>query len=148
MLVLAMVVAACGDQAPSPTADESTPATGEPSESTPAESEPPSAGGGRLGTVQSRGELICGVNGGLPGFSFLEEDGTNSGFDADFCRAVAAAVLGDPEAVEFRALSTDQRGPALQTGEVDVLIRNTTWTVSRDTTWSHRRRSTTDRRSW
>ena len=60
---------------------------------------------------------------------------TTTGFDADFCRAIAAAVLGDPEAVEFRALSTDQRGPALQTGEVDVLIRNTTWTVSRDTAW-------------
>ncbi len=136
MLVLAMVVAACGDQAPSPDADASTPATsGEPGESTPAESEPPSAEGGRLGNVQSRGQLICGVNGALPGFSFLEEDGTNSGFDADFCRAVAAAVLGDPEAVEFRAIGTDARGPALQTGEVDVLIRNTTWTVSRDTTW-------------
>jgi general L-amino acid transport system substrate-binding protein len=76
------------------------------------------------------------VNGGLPGFSFLDEaTGDWSGFDVDFCRALATAVLGDPEAVEFRALSADQRGPALQTGEVDVLIRNTTWTVSRDTSW-------------
>jgi general L-amino acid transport system substrate-binding protein len=58
-----------------------------------------------------------------------------TGFDADFCRAVAAAVLGDATAVEFRQLSADARGPALQTGEVDVLIRNTTWTVSRDTSW-------------
>jgi general L-amino acid transport system substrate-binding protein len=136
MLVLILVVAGCGDQAPSETdAEETTPAeSGAPGE-TPAEESPAPSGEGRLATVQERGQLICGVNGGLPGFSFLEEDGTNSGFDADFCRALAAAVLGDPEAVEFRALSTDQRGPALQTGEVDVLIRNTTWTVSRDTTW-------------
>jgi general L-amino acid transport system substrate-binding protein len=137
MLVIALVVAGCGDQAPSPGETDvvETPAeTGEAGE-TPAEESQAPSGEGRLATIQERGQLICGVNGGLPGFSFLEEDGTNSGFDADFCRALAAAVLGDPEAVEFRALSTDQRGPALQTGEVDVLIRNTTWTVSRDTTW-------------
>jgi general L-amino acid transport system substrate-binding protein len=57
------------------------------------------------------------------------------GFDADFCRAIAAAVLGDSEAVDFRPLSADQRSTALQSGEIDVLIRNTTWTVSRDTQW-------------
>jgi general L-amino acid transport system substrate-binding protein len=97
---------------------------------------PPPEPTGTLATVIDRGQLICGVNGGLPGFSFLDEgSGEASGFDADFCRAVAAAVLGDPNAVEFRALNTQQRGPALQTGEVDVLIRNTTWTVSRDTSW-------------
>ncbi|HEX5040997.1 MAG TPA: amino acid ABC transporter substrate-binding protein [Candidatus Limnocylindria bacterium] len=138
VLVLALVMAACGDQAPSPTGpQESTPAvTGSPGESAPEGSEPPpSSGTGRLGTVQERGQLICGVNGSLPGFSFLDEDGNETGFDADFCRALAAAVLGDPEAVEFRAVNADQRGPALQTGEVDVLIRNTTWTVSRDTSW-------------
>ena len=139
MLVLALVVAGCGDQAPSPDgtdALEETPAGTGAAEETPAEAtDEPSAGAGRLATVQERGQLICGVNGALPGFSFLDEEGDNTGFDADFCRALAAAVLGDPEAVEFRALNTDQRGPALQTGEVDVLIRNTTWTVSRDTTW-------------
>jgi general L-amino acid transport system substrate-binding protein len=106
-------------------------------ESSPAASaSAPAATGERLADVQSRGQLICGVNGGLPGFSFLEEGtGTWSGFDADFCRAIAAAVLGDPEAVEFRPLSADERSTALQTGEIDVLIRNTTWTVSRDTAW-------------
>jgi general L-amino acid transport system substrate-binding protein len=138
MLLLALVVAGCGDQAPSPgeTTLEETPAETGAAEETPAEAtDEPSAGAGRLATVQERGQLICGVNGALPGFSFLDEEGNNTGFDADFCRALAAAVLGDPEAVEFRALNTDQRGPALQTGEVDVLIRNTTWTVSRDTTW-------------
>src|SRR5918995_1008564 len=137
LIALALVVTACGDQEPSQDATESTPAgaSAAPGESTAASEAPEQPSEGRLALVQERGQLICGVNGGLPGFSFLEEDGTNSGFDADFCRALAAAVLGDPEAVEFRALSTDQRGPALQTGEVDVLIRNTTWTVSRDTTW-------------
>jgi general L-amino acid transport system substrate-binding protein len=140
LLVLALVVTACGDTAPSGGASQaaSEGVTGEsaaPDESAAASEAPEQPSEGRLALVQERGQLICGVNGGLPGFSFLEDDGTNSGFDADFCRALAAAVLGDPEAVEFRALSTDQRGPALQTGEVDVLIRNTTWTVSRDTSW-------------
>ena len=143
LLILAFVVTACGDQAPSggveseePEASIDVGASEEPAESAAASEAPdPGAGDGRLATVQERGQLICGVNGSLPGFSFLEDDGTNSGFDADFCRALAAAVLGDPEAVEFRAVTTDQRGPALQTGEIDVLIRNTTWTVSRDTSW-------------
>ena len=97
---------------------------------------PPPEPTGVLARVIDRGQLICGINGGLPGFSVLDEgSGEVTGFDADFCRAVAAAVLGDPNAVEFRALNTQQRGPALQTGEVDVLIRNTTWTVTRDTSW-------------
>jgi general L-amino acid transport system substrate-binding protein len=137
LIVLALVVTACGDQEPSQDATESTPvgASVAPEESAAASEAPEQPSEGRLALVQERGQLICGVNGALPGFSFLEEDGTNSGFDADFCRALAAAVLGDPEAVEFRAINADQRGPALQTGEVDVLIRNTTWTVSRDTTW-------------
>jgi general L-amino acid transport system substrate-binding protein len=139
LVVLALVVTACGDTPPpttSPAAES--PAAESPAETTAesaAPTEAPAAGESRLDTVIERGELICGVNGSLPGFSFLEPDGTNTGFDADFCRALAAAVLGDPEAVDFRATSADQRGPALQTGEVDVLIRNTTWTVSRDTSW-------------
>jgi general L-amino acid transport system substrate-binding protein len=141
LIVLALVVTACGDTPPPSDAVSQEPGAsldvdpGEESEA-PAESEAPEQPSeGRLALVQERGELICGVNGSLPGFSFLDSDGTNTGFDADFCRAVAAAVLGDSEAVDFRALSADQRGPALQTGEVDVLIRNTTWTVSRDTSW-------------
>jgi general L-amino acid transport system substrate-binding protein len=135
LVILALAATACGDQTPpsgSTGASQSGSASAEASdEATPA---PPPADG-RLAAVQARGTLICGVNGSLPGFSFLDESGENTGFDADYCRALAAAVLGDPDAVEFRALSTDQRGPALQTGEVDVLIRNTTWTVSRDTSW-------------
>ncbi len=144
LVVLALVATACGDTPPPSTSGQPDTSEGaaSPAESTAPESDAPSEappevtpGEGRLAAVQDRGELICGVNGSLPGFSFLDENGDNTGFDADYCRALAAAVLGDPEAVDFRALSADQRGPALQTGEVDVLIRNTTWTVSRDTSW-------------
>ncbi|MGI8658588.1 MAG: amino acid ABC transporter substrate-binding protein [Candidatus Limnocylindria bacterium] len=143
LVVLALVVTACGDTPPpssaAPGSSTGTETSTEPEPTTAGEStaptDAPSTGESRVATVQDRGTLICGVNGSLPGFSFLDESGNTVGFDADFCRAVAAAVLGDSEAVEFRPLSADQRGPALQTGEVDVLIRNTTWTVSRDTSW-------------
>lgn len=89
--------------------------------------------GGMLETVKKRGYLICGVNNALPGFGYLEPDGTFSGFDVDFCRAIAAAIFNDPTKVEFRPLTAKERFTALQTGEVDVLIRNTTWTLNRDT---------------
>ena len=85
-----------------------------------------------LDTVLARGELICGINNSVPGFGFVDEDGVISGFDTDFCRAIAAAVFGDTEAVEFSPQSAETRLPAVQTGQVDVLIRNTTWTLSRD----------------
>jgi general L-amino acid transport system substrate-binding protein len=127
-LAVALIIAAC-ESSPSPSPSAAAEETAAPT------SAPPPAEG-RLALVQERGTLICGVNGGLPGFSFLDAaSGDTTGFDADFCRAVAAAVLGDPELVEFRALNADARGPALQTGEIDVLIRNTTWTVTRDTDW-------------
>ena len=89
--------------------------------------------GETLAAVQSRGNLICGVNGQLPGFSFLDPEGNYSGFDVDFCRALAAAIFGDPSKVEFRPTTTQERFTVLQTGEIDVLARNTTWTVVRDT---------------
>jgi general L-amino acid transport system substrate-binding protein len=93
-------------------------------------------GGGTLAAVQARGSLVCGVNGGLPGMSVLnQETGQYEGMDADFCRAVAAAVLGDPNAVEYRPLTADQRATAIQGGEVDVIFRNTTNTISRDAAW-------------
>jgi general L-amino acid transport system substrate-binding protein len=90
-------------------------------------------GSSRLDQVIARGSLICGVNGQLPGFSFVDDTGSYSGLDADFCKAIAAALFDDPEAVEYRNLSAQERFTALQSGEVDVLIRNTTWTISRDT---------------
>ena len=86
-----------------------------------------------LEDVASRGSLRCGVNERLPGFGSVNDQGEFEGFDVDFCRAIAAAVLGDAEAVEFRPLSAQERFTATQSGEVDVLIRNTTWTSSRDT---------------
>ncbi|MGH2445944.1 MAG: amino acid ABC transporter substrate-binding protein [Candidatus Limnocylindria bacterium] len=142
LVILALVVTACGDTPP-PTTEESTDAgattPAATTEEEPEESAEPTSAGvpgeSRLATVQDRGSLICGVNDGLPGFGFVDENGENTGFDVDFCRAIAAAVLGDPEAVEFRAVSADGRSTALQSGEIDVLIRNTTWTVSRDTAW-------------
>jgi general L-amino acid transport system substrate-binding protein len=93
------------------------------------------ASGSTLAAVQSRGTLICGVNNGVPGFGFVDDAGNFSGFDVDYCRAIAAAVLGDSEAIEFRVVEAADRGTVIQTGEVDVLIRNTTYTQSRDAEW-------------
>ncbi len=90
------------------------------------------ASGSRLQTVLDRGTLVCGVDGGIPGFSFVE-DGAYSGLDVDTCKAVAAALFDDPEAVEYRDLDSTERFEALKGGEVDMLARNTTWTISRDT---------------
>ncbi|MEM8810064.1 MAG: amino acid ABC transporter substrate-binding protein [Cyanobacteria bacterium P01_G01_bin.38] len=91
------------------------------------------AGGSRLQTVLDRGQLVCGVDGGIPGFSFVDDSGTYSGLDVDVCKAVAAALFDDPEAVEYRRLDSTERFEALKGGEVDMLSRNTTWTISRDT---------------
>ena len=89
-------------------------------------------GASRLDTVLARGQLICGVDGGIPGFSFVD-NGEYSGLDVDVCKAVAAALFDDPEAVEYRNLDSTERFEALKGGEVDMLSRNTTWTISRDT---------------
>ncbi|WP_018933577.1 amino acid ABC transporter substrate-binding protein [Gracilibacillus lacisalsi] len=86
-----------------------------------------------LTAVEDRGHLILGGNNQLPGFGYLNETGEIEGFDIDFGKAIAAAIFDDPEAIEVRPLSADERFTALQTGEVDVLIRNTTWTTTRDT---------------
>ncbi|GAB4536238.1 MAG: amino acid ABC transporter substrate-binding protein [Anaerolineales bacterium] len=93
----------------------------------------PVASGNTLQQVKDRGKLVCGVNSSVPGFGFLDENGNFSGFDVDFCKALAAAIFGDPSKVEFRPLTAKERFTALQTGEIDVLIRNTTWTLTRDT---------------
>ena len=89
-------------------------------------------GGDTLAEIQDRGELICGVNDAVPGFGFVEAEGDPAGFDVDFCRAVAAAIFGDAEAVQYIPLTAQARFEALSAGEIDVLIRNTTNTVSRD----------------
>jgi len=87
-----------------------------------------------LDKVKTRGSLVCGVNPGIPGFGFLDTvDNTFKGFDPDFCRVVAAAVLGDATKVEFSPIAAAaDRFPALASGSIDVLIRNTTFTASRD----------------
>ena len=88
--------------------------------------------GGVLDEVVDRDALNCGVNNSVPGFGFQTEEGDYEGFDIDYCKAVAAAVLGDPEKVEYSALTPEQRLPALESGEIDLLSRNTTWVSSRD----------------
>lgn len=87
-----------------------------------------------LEDVKARGHLQCGVNTGTPGFGVLDEASNDwIGFDVDYCRALAAAIFNDPKAVQFTPLTASERFTALQSGEVDVLFRNTTWTMSRDT---------------
>jgi general L-amino acid transport system substrate-binding protein len=87
-----------------------------------------------LQTVKQRGQLICGANGTLAGFGLPDPQGNWTGFDVDFCRAIAAAIFNDPSKVKFVPLTAANRFTALQSGEIDVLARNTTWTMSRDTT--------------
>ena len=85
-----------------------------------------------LKDVVAAGELTCGINTGVPGFAFTDDRGRWTGFDVAYCRALAAAVLGDPDKVKYISLTGKNRFPALQSGEIDVLSRNTTWTFSRD----------------
>jgi general L-amino acid transport system substrate-binding protein len=89
------------------------------------------AGAATLDDVKARGELVCGVSEGLLGFS-AQKDGAWSGFDVDFCRAVAAAVFGDADKVSYVPLSAADRFDALTEGKIDVLARNTTWTMGRE----------------
>jgi general L-amino acid transport system substrate-binding protein len=85
-----------------------------------------------LNTVKQRGTLVCGVSQGLPGFSSPDDRGNWTGLDVDLCRAIAAAIFGDANKVKFTPLSAKDRFTALQSGEIDVLSRNSTWTLSRD----------------
>jgi general L-amino acid transport system substrate-binding protein len=117
-VVLTSSVTGCGGAAPQPESG----------------SKPPvSPVSGQLKAVKDRGQLKCGVSGELPGFSFIDQQGKYSGLDVDICRAIAAAIFDDPEKVEYRSLNAKERFVALQTGEIDVLSRNTTWTLSRET---------------
>jgi general L-amino acid transport system substrate-binding protein len=86
-----------------------------------------------LNTVKSRGILHCGAHVGLAGFGLPDKEGNWAGFDVDFCRAIAAAIFNDPKKVKFIPTTAQNRFTALQSGDVDVLIRSTTWTLSRDT---------------
>ncbi|MCM2292990.1 amino acid ABC transporter substrate-binding protein [Allorhizobium sp. BGMRC 0089] len=86
-----------------------------------------------LSDVKAKGFVQCGVNPGLAGFAQPDAQGNFKGFDIDFCRAVSAAIFGNPDKVKYTPLSASNRFTALQSGQVDVLARNTTWTISRDT---------------
>lgn len=124
LLIIAVIYSACAAPAPAPAAAP-----------TPAEvaaTEPAAQAGSLLDIVKSRGRLICGVNNQVPGFGNVDANGNYSGFDVDFCKAVAAAVLGDANAVEYRYASGTDRFTLVKSGEVDVLFRNTTWTLTRD----------------
>ncbi len=155
LIALALVITACGG-AQTPAASGETSTEGQPVQQTveviktvevvrtvivtveaaaaaPAMPAPPAGYGATLKTVQERGQLICGVNAQVPGFGFVDSAGAFSGFDVDYCRALSAAIFGDPNKVEFRAVTASERFTALQSGEIDVLSRNTTWSLVRDT---------------
>jgi len=152
LLVIPLLLAACGQQAAQTGQPvevtrivevtrvvEVTPAGGSaPAQpaATPAPAPAPAAPAGfgeTLKAIQARGKLICGVNSQVPGFGFVDPTGAFSGFDIDYCKALAAAIFNDVSKVEYRPLTAEQRFAALQSGEIDVLIRNTTWTLTRDT---------------
>jgi general L-amino acid transport system substrate-binding protein len=106
-------------------------ATAKPTTSATAKNKEPD---GILEQIKARGKLICGVNGKLAGFSYVDEKGVWSGLDVDYCKAIAAAVLGDAKSVEFKPLLAKDRFTSVQNGDVDILMRNTTRTLTRDVT--------------
>ena len=130
LTVMAMVVAACGGEAAEET---TTTAADDTTETTAAPDGGAQVDGDLLDVVTERGELNCGVNEVLPGFGSRNTEGELVGFDVDLCRAVAAAILGDANAVSYEPLTASARFEAVNSGLVDLLSRNTTWTQSRDT---------------
>jgi general L-amino acid transport system substrate-binding protein len=131
LAVLLLVAAACGDSSGDTTAETTADTTADTTTATTA-APGQTAAGGILQLVKDRGTLKCGVSGAATAFSETQPDGSVTGIDADYCRAVAAVVLGDSTAVEFTALTAAERFTAVQTGAIDVLMRNTTYTQSRD----------------
>ncbi|MFQ6014505.1 MAG: amino acid ABC transporter substrate-binding protein [Anaerolineae bacterium] len=101
------------------------------------EVEKPAVAVSRLETVKARGKLICAGRTDLAGFGYLDAAGNNVGMDIDLCRAVAAAIFGDPNAVEIVPITAAERGPAIQSGENDMMSRNVTWTTTRDSQWGN-----------
>lgn len=101
------------------------------------EVEKPAVPVSRLETVKARGKLICAARTDLAGFGYLDAAGNNVGMDIDLCRAVAAAIFGAPTAVEVVPITAAERGPAIQSGENDMLSRNVTWTTTRDAQWGN-----------
>ncbi len=142
VFAVTLIAASCGDdddgdvgttEAPEDTTAPETTAAAPEETAPPEDTIADTQDGDLLDTVLARGELNCGVSGSAVAFSETQPDGSQTGFDADYCRAVAAALFGDADAVVFTPLTAAERFTAVQTGEVDVLMRNTTWTQSRDT---------------
>lgn len=141
LIIASLALAACGGAAPVPSGDGETVTVVETVvvtvEVTAAPAAPavvaPAGFGVTLENVMARGNLICGVNSQVPGFGYVDANGEFAGIDVDYCRAVAAAIFGDPTKVEFRPVTAAERFTALQSGEIDILSRNTTWSLVRDT---------------
>ena len=129
VLAFSLISTACGnddDMTPEPTAPPTI------TEAPPTQTVEFIPDSGTLQTVLDRGYLLCGSRDDLPGFAAAQPDGSHVGFDVDMCRAVAAAVLGDAEAVEIVPVTSAERFTALASGQFDVLNRNSTWTATRD----------------
>ena len=124
-LTAGLLLAACGDRGGEPDTEVAPPAAIEGGEVERQVSE-------TLTAIRARGRLNCGVNEGLVGFAYTDNRGQWRGFDIDFCRALAAATLGDPNAVRFVPLNTQNRFDALRAGRIDVLWRNSSWTMTKD----------------
>ena len=90
------------------------------------------SGSPTLDAVRARGQLLCGTGGEIPGFSMVDSGGVMRGLDADYCKAIAAAVLGDANKVKWVSVTAQTRFTALQAGEIDVLVRNTGWSLTRE----------------
>ena len=120
LILLLMLVVACGSDGGDADHTSTAPATSD-----------------RLQVGKDRGNLICASRNDVPGYGSLDASGNNVGFDIDLCRAVATAVLGDSSAIEVRYISASERGPTIQSGEVDLLVRTVTWTTSRDAQWGN-----------
>jgi len=130
VIALGMIAAACGESGEGGAGDTAAPST---AADTTAAVDLVQGTESLLVTIQNRGSLKCGIGGTAVAFSETQADGSVIGFDADYCRALAAAITGDADNVEFVALTASQRFTSLAAGDVDLLIRNTTWTQSRDT---------------
>lgn len=128
-MIVALLIGSCGNSEAPPERNT----TGTPGTTSVTKPQTPGIISSRLNIIKSRGKLICGVNGQLPGFSNVDKQGKYSGMDVDICRAISAAIFDYPSKVEYRNLDTEKRLLAVQSGEVDLLSRNTTWTLSRDT---------------
>lgn len=135
--ILALVLAACGTEAEETTTTTAAPDGADTTAPAPDDDGDgdggAQTGGDLLDTVLARGELNCGTNETLPGFGSKDEAGNFVGFDVDLCRALAAALFGDADAVRYEALTAAARFEAVNSGLIDILSRNTTWTQSRDT---------------